>query len=72
MYCFMQDLVVNVGDVAHIADAIAAAFEPALHHVEGHHHARMAYVAKVVNRHAADIHADMARLPGRKRLQGTA
>jgi hypothetical protein len=57
-----DDLVVDVGDVAHIGHAQAAGLEPALHHIKRHHHARMADVAQVVHRHAADIHAYMAGL----------
>ena len=61
-----DDLVINVSDVAHISDLVATGPEPALHHVKGHHHAGVADVAEVVNRHAADVHADMARHQRRK------
>ena len=58
--CALDDLVVNIRDVAHIGHAVPAALEPALHHIESHHHARVPNVAQVINRHAANIHADMA------------
>jgi hypothetical protein len=66
-----DDLVVDVGDVAHIGHLVAAGAQPALHHVESHHGARMAQVAEVIDRHAADVHAHMARLERRKRFQCT-
>ena len=62
-----DDLVVDVRDVAHIGHAIAAGLEPALHHVERHHHAGMADMAEVVDGHAAHVHAD---LTGRHRNEG--
>ena len=67
----LDDLVVNVRDVAHIGDAIAACAQPALHHVKGDHGTSMAQVAQVINRHAADIHADMSGFKRRKRFQCT-
>ena len=64
--CPLDDLVVDIGDVAHIGDLVAAELEPALHHIESHHHACMADMAKVVDGHAAHIHADLAGNEGRK------
>ena len=58
----LDDLVVDVGDVAHVGDAIAERLQPALHHVERHHEPRVAHVAEVVDRDAADVQADVARL----------
>ena len=66
-----DDLVVNVGDVAHIGHAHAAGLEPALHHIKRHHHAGVANVAQVINGHAADVHADVARFERRKVFQCT-
>jgi hypothetical protein len=57
-----DNFVVDIGNIAHVCDAKTTHFQPALGDVEGHHHAGMADVAQVVNRHAADIHAHMARL----------
>ena len=57
-----DDLVVNVGDVAHIGDLVVAGLEPTLHHVKRHHHAGVADMAEVVNRHAANVHAHMTGL----------
>src|SRR5690606_28931691 len=59
-----DDLVVDVGDVAHIVDGQSARAQPALHHVEGHQHARMPQVTVVVHGHAANVHAHLAG-PGR-------
>ena len=67
----LDDLVINVGDVAHIGHAVAAAFEPALHHVKRHHHAGVANVAQVIDGHAAHIHAHMTRFERGKIFQGT-
>ena len=66
-----DDLVIDVSDIAHIGDAVAALLEPALHHIEGHHHSRMADMAEIVNRHAADIHAHLTRHERGKRLDRT-
>ena len=66
-----DDLVVNVGDVSHIAHPQATGFEPALHHIKGHHGTGMAEVAKVIHRHATHIHAHMAWLDRQQRQHGT-
>ena len=66
-----DDLVVDIGDVAHIGDLQATGFEPALHHVKRHHRPGMAQMAEVINRHPADIHADMPRHKWRKILYCT-
>ncbi len=57
-----DDLVVDVGDVAHVGDAKAARLQPAGDDVEGHQEARVADVAVVVDRHAADVHPHVAGL----------
>ena len=62
----LDDLVVDVGDVAHVGDAVADAPQPALDDVERHHEARVAHVAVVVDGDAADVHADVARLDRRE------
>ena len=67
----LDDFVVNVGDVAHIGHPQPVAFEPALHHIKRHHGARMTQVAQVIDRHAADVHADVAGLNRRKMFQRT-
>ena len=57
-----NDLVVDVGDIAHVGEFKSACAQPALHHVEYHHDARMAQVAVIVDGHAAYVHAHPARL----------
>ena len=64
--CTLDDLVINIGDVAHIGHGVTAGTQPALHHIKGHHHARMADVAQVIHRHAADVHTHLARTQGHK------
>jgi hypothetical protein len=59
-----DDLVVDVGDVAHVGHAVAAGAQPAVDDVEGQHHARMAQVAQVVHGDAADVHAHVPGLDG--------
>ena len=59
-----DDLVVDVGDVAHVGDLVATRTQPALHHVEGHQHPRMADVAVVIDRHATDIQPHPPRFEG--------
>ena len=55
-----DDLVIDVGDVADIGDRVTARSEPALHSIKHHHDAGMPDMAKIVNRHAADVHANPA------------
>ena len=55
-----DDLVVDIGHVAHISNLVATGLEPALHHVKGDHRAGMAQMAQVIDRHATDVHAHMA------------
>ena len=59
-----QDLVVDIGDVAHVVHIITTVAQVPGNHIEGHQHPGMAQVAVVVNRHAAHIHAHLARLDG--------
>src|SRR5690606_2370973 len=59
-----NNLVVDIGDVAHIGDPIPRSAQPALNDIETDQHTGMAQMAEVVHRHAANIHADMPRLYG--------
>ncbi len=54
----LDDLVVDVGDIAHVGHLIAQRAQVALHQVESHQHARMTHMDVVVVGHAADVHAD--------------
>ena len=67
-----DDLVLDVGDVADIGHLVAQLQQPAVDHVERHHHARMAHVAQVVDGHAADVHAHLSRLDGLEDFDATA
>jgi len=67
-----DDLVVDVRDVPHISDAVAACAQPAAHYVEHHQHARVAEMAVVVDGHAADVHARLAGALGDEVLLGPA
>ena len=60
----VDDLVVDVGDVAHVGHAQAAVPQVAAHHVEHHEHAGVAHVEVVVDRDAAAVHAHVAGLDG--------
>ena len=62
-----DDLVVDVGDVAHERHLIAARPQVAGDHIEGDQRPRVADVKQVVDRWAADIHPDLARA---ERLEG--
>ena len=62
------DLVVDVGDVARIGDVVFAidmAQQPE-QHVEDDHRARVADMGEVIDRRAADIHAHIVWIDGRK------
>jgi hypothetical protein len=56
----LDDLVIDVGDVADIGHAQPTGAQPALHDVKDDQDAGMAQMAVVVNGHAADVHASFA------------
>ncbi len=60
--CATNDLVVDIGDVAHVGHVVAERAQPALHDVEHDHHARMTDVTIVVHGHPADVHPHDALL----------
>ncbi len=64
----LNDFVVNIGDVTHVVHIVSNGTQPAVHHIEHHHHPRMSEMAIVIYRHAAHIHADLARRHGLKCL----
>jgi hypothetical protein len=68
----LDDLVVDVRDVADIGDAVAARAQPAPHHVEHDHETRVAEVHVVVDGDAADVHAHLVRPEADERLLGPA
>jgi hypothetical protein len=57
----LDDLVVDVSDVADVLDLVARRLEPAVDDVERHHHPGVTDVAVIVDRHPAHVHVD---LPG--------
>jgi hypothetical protein len=60
----LDDLVVDVRDVAHIGHVHPPAAQVTHHDVEDHHDAGMPQVAVVIDGHAAHIHAHLAGLDG--------
>src|SRR5690606_23930442 len=54
-----DDLVVDVGNVAHVGDVVAAVAQPAADHVEGDHHPGMTDMTEVIHGHAAHVHAHL-------------
>ena len=58
----IDDLVVDVGDVAHVGQVITAEAQPARHQVERNHAAAVAEMAVVVNGHPADVHAHLVAI----------
>ncbi len=67
-----DDLVVDVGDVAHVVQLVAGMAQPAGDHVERHHHPRVADVAEVVDGHPADVHAHLVAQQRLERFLGLA
>jgi hypothetical protein len=63
-----NDLVVDVGDVAHVGDLQPERAQPARDDIERHQKACVTDMAQIVDRDAADIHADLPRIDGQKRL----
>ena len=64
----VDDLVVNIGDISDIKHLQAPAFEITADHVEHHHDPRVPDVTKIIDRHAADIHAYLAGDDGLERF----
>src|SRR5664280_2858494 len=64
----LDDLVVDVGDVADIGDPVAERLHPALRHVERHHEPGVAHMRVVVDRDAANVQANVSRLDRNKDL----
>ena len=60
----VDDLVVDVGDVADVGDAAVVALEDPVQHVEDDHRAGVAEMGEVVDRGPAHIHAHMVRIDG--------
>lgn len=59
-----QNLVVDIGDIAHVVHIVTALPQIAGDHIKGHQHPGMAQVTVVIHRHAAHVHAHFARLDG--------
>ena len=53
----VDDLVFDVGDVAHIGQIVTAKTQPACYQVKSHHAAAVTQMAIVVHGHAAHVHA---------------
>jgi hypothetical protein len=68
----LDDLVVDVRDVADESDMQAAIREVAAHHIEHQLRARVSHVAQVVDGIAAHVHADAPGLDGLERLLAAA
>ena len=63
-----DNFIVDVRYIAHIRDVETARPQPALHHIENHQHSSVAQMAIVIDRHAANVHFDLAGLYGNKLL----
>ena len=63
-----DDLVVNVGDISDIKHLQPPAFEITADHVEHDHDPRVADMAEIIDRHAADVHLDLAGDDGFERF----
>ena len=64
----IDDLVINIGNIADIGDLIAERFQITIDHIKHHHHSGVPQMTEVVNRHATDIHPDLSRLQRDKLL----
>ena len=63
-----QDLVVDIGNVAHVVYVVPAMPQIPSHHVKRHQHPGMPQMAIVVDSHAAHVHTNLARLQGFERF----
>ncbi len=59
----VDDLVVDVGDVAHEVHVVTGSDQVATHEIEHDQHACVTEMAIVINGDAADVHADLAGHP---------
>ena len=64
----IDNLVVNIGDVADIKNLITAGAQPSDDHIKDNHDPGVTNVAEVIYRHAADIHLHLAGHNGLKCL----
>ncbi len=62
--CPGDDLIVNIGEVLHMSDLVAAEFEIAAHDIEDDVAHGMADMARVVGRYPADVHLDLDAIRG--------
>ena len=64
----LDDLVIDIGDIAHILNLVTTCTQVTSYHIECHQHSRMSQVTVVIDRHTADIHTNLARLNRDKTL----
>ena len=57
-----DDFVINIRNITDVFHLIALRPEPAIDHIEYHHHTGVAQVTEVVNGHATDVHAHLPRM----------
>jgi len=60
--CRLDNLVIDVGKVRDVIDLPALVFKIAAHGIENDHRTRIADMDEVIDRRAADIHADLSGL----------
>ena len=65
-----DDLVVDVGHIAHVSDLQTRGSQPSINDVERDHHAGMSDVTKVVDRDSTHVHAQVAGFDWNQRLGG--
>ncbi len=53
-----DDLVINIGDIAHVVDLVAAVTQVARHGIKGHEGSAVTNVTEVVNGNATHVHAN--------------
>ena len=66
MDCFMQDLVIDIGDIADHRDVIASCSKPTTQNIEVHTRSNMPDMWRGLNSGTADIDTDFAWNDGLK------
>ncbi len=66
----LDNLVIDIGDVADIVDLIATAAQITHHHIKDHHHPGMAQMTEIVDGHATDVDPHFAGNNGLQWLLG--
>src|SRR5690606_16340995 len=58
----LDDLVINVSDIAHIGNIPALGTQKTCHYIKGYQHASVTDMAIIIDSDTTDVHGNLARL----------